>query len=680
MDAEYPLPRDDKTLFEVGIVLVHGIGEQRQGETLIQFGEPLLECVQRRVWQMWKRKHAEVIAGKINMNAGAEKYFNALLLGSKTSTYVDASTPMPMRRLQPGNASADVKISVPDQIGEAVSRHVLHWNVQETWWGEQVIEPRAGEVIGWMMTRGPWIIGQFFYERFRARRAKTNTSPLAQLFGALRMIQYFTIGAFFALFAQIVLALFALASLIPIVQRWVAPALLKVAGVLGDAYVLIMQDLQHAAMVGRVRGTLKEMRAQCEQVVVIAHSQGSGVLFDALTSSSRGDDWTPDHVITFGAGVAKLKTLFYAESREPWTMQVAGWCALGGVIFGLIVGVGLWKFGAVAPRWSAAAGAAGFITFCAGIARFMLFDTYARCLQVFRHKATKPVARNAKSTWTDFYASHDAVAMGALTNAASAGEYGLLGYRATSQQIYNERSWLSDHVTYVKNKYEFCAPIVDALLRLSGVAESNLPARSSKVLEAHRSLSMMRGMFEHFFMYAVIAYLPFLPASTEWKDLKTVREISKIIDNTCFDWLPHLLVSPMCRGIKSLDELTSTFIAGAWALVGVALYALSMRALAILQSWWRTEIANRALQGKALTDVQHHWVVGLMCVIYLIPFLAISCFYQGPWPEGWWLLGLLYCIASLGLLGIGAKLAWASSIKRKQELDEALIALGPQAR
>jgi hypothetical protein len=333
----------------------------------------------------------------------------------------------------------------------------------------------------------------------------------------------------------------------------------------------------------------------------------------------------------------------------------------------------------------AALGVAVFVLFTWAVARAKLFATYDRCLEVFRHKATKPVAPTAHTvatsspcSWTDFYASHDPVPMGALDRTARARTPGLLGYAATSHRIYNELSWLSDHVTYAENKYEFCAPIVDKLLMWSGVPAAQLPARSAQVLEAHRGLSRIRGMFEHLAIYAFIALLPFLPSTTGWKKLDLVKELSAYLNETCVTWLPKSISDSLCLSNAALATVSQNAISVAWAIVSVALYAFALSTLSILQKWWRMEIANRAIQGEVLSDALHHWVVGLVGVIYAIPFLGIACFYLGPWSQAVW-IALLACASSLGLLGIGAELARRSSLQRKVEMDIALQALSERA-
>ncbi len=663
--------------WQLGIVLVHGIGDHKQGETLLQFGEPLLECVHRRVWSMWKRADADPkLAFEEHGPNEAKRYFNELLLGAKLSAYVDQSMPIPIRRLLAENANAEIKVSVPhiestlNADGKRlVTRKVLHWNVQETWWGEQVIEPKAGDVIGWMMTRAPWIIGQFFYERFANRVFRSIPAD------AVRFIGYATCAAFAALAIQIIFLGFALASLIPIVSRWVGPALLQVAGVLGDAYVLIVQDLQHAAIVERVHDTLKSMRPQCDKVVVIAHSQGSGVLFDALATKTEFENWTPDHIITFGAGVAKLKTLFYAESREPWTMQVAGWCAFLGALVGIVVSVlSVWL---LKLPWihAGAVGVAAFVVFSFVIAKFSLFPCYVRCRRVFEYKQGASSVPNASgasvtepSTWTDFAASHDPVPMGRLGVRGKSGEQTVLGYLVTAHRIWNERSWLSDHVTYADNKAEFCAPIVELLLNWSGANAALRHSIPSNVRETHRTLSLIRGIFEHLIAYAIVAALPWFDSKMAWMQEPFVRAVSGTVKSLCTAWLPELISAPICG--KSSAELSEGFVRLSWSILALIAYALALSGLAIMQRWWRAEIANRALQDKALKKGQHWGVVVCVAVLYLMPLLALFCFFIGPW-DGRYPLAAVFVAVSSVPLAIGFWLALESALNRKKDFQNA---------
>jgi hypothetical protein len=664
--------------FELGIVLVHGIGNHKQGETLLQFGEHLLDCLQRRITALW---HEAAQDHAVPLDTDAERYYESVRLGTKRVVYIDDAVPIPAKRLDADNAYAHLKISLPRRENGQTKRHTVRWNVQESWWAEQVIEPSANDVINWMMTRGPWVIGQFYYERHRAQRREAEQShTLAQAWMWARSVFYLAMSVTFSLLAQAVLLLFALGSLVPVLKRWVGPALLTLAGVLGDAYVLIVQDVQHTAMITRLRETIQNLHATSEKVVVLAHSQGSGVLFDCLTVAHPHAQWTPDHIITFGSGVAKLKTLFYAEARESWSMQVAGWIPLGGVtIAALVVGGFLWLSKSVVSLTLTIAACAIFagLLFVYGLTRLYLMNVYKRCLEVFQHKATKQVTPHSGATWTDFYASHDAVPIGSLTQAAHVtDEFGLLGYGATSESITNERSWLSDHVTYLQNKYEFCAPVAEKLLQWSGYAPRDY--RDTVTHRAHCDLSSMRGAFEHVLMYALVAAMPFCLPADQWLLQETVSSVTGGMRTLCTTFLPDFVSTPMCIPKNTNLPFHPNFKVGTWMVVAGLGYGLCMRLLAQLQAWWRNEISNACLQGTPFSEARARFVCLMLMWLYLVPMLSMLAFFAHETRALLW-LAVISAAVSQALLWFGGLIARERDSARRLEVRESLHALGTPA-
>jgi hypothetical protein len=613
------------------------------------------------------------------MEPGAARYYESVRLGTKRVVYIDDAVPIPAKRLDADNAYAHLKISLPRIDNGQITRHTVRWNVQESWWAEQVIEPSANDVINWMMTRGPWVIGQFYYERHRAQRREAEQKHLlAQAWMWARSVFYLVISVVFSLLAQAVLLLFALGSLVPVLKRWVGPALLTLAGVLGDAYVLIVQDVQHTAMITRLRETIQKLHTTSKKVVVLAHSQGSGVLFDCLTVAHPHASWTPDHIVTFGSGVAKLKTLFYAEARESWSMQVAGWIPLGGLTIAALVAGGLLLFvGSLAAVTVAACAAFAGLLFVYALTRLYLFDVYKRCLEVFQHKATKQVAPHGDATWTDFYASHDAVPIGALTQAANVrDEFGLLGYGATSESITNERSWLSDHVTYLQNKYEFCAPVTEKLLQWSGYVPRDY--RDTVTHRAHCDLSSMRGAFEHVLMYALVAAMPFCLAAENWLLPGVVRTVTEGMRTLCTTFLPAFVSVEICVPKNPDDAFTPNFKVGTWMVIAALGYGLCMRLLAQLQAWWRNEISNACLQGTPFSDARARFVCLMLMWLYIVPLLGTLAFFAHETRALLW-LAVISAAVSQALLWFGGLIARERDGARTREVRESLHALGAPA-
>ena len=77
---------------------------------------------------------------------------------------------MPSKRLDARAAYARLDIRVPPS-GPAQPPVRQRWLMVEAWWGEQVIAPRPLALIGWLMTRGPWVALLHIVERSLSYRS-----------------------------------------------------------------------------------------------------------------------------------------------------------------------------------------------------------------------------------------------------------------------------------------------------------------------------------------------------------------------------------------------------------------------------------------------------------------------------------------------------------------------------
>src|SRR5262249_46356675 len=111
----------------LGILFVHGIGEQPEGSTLLSFGQPLLSWLRR-----WFAR------GEDQTQRGSVEVVTSVLAPSKLEVAVPPH--------------AEVQVKLPKQAGEQ------SWLMAESWWGGDVQAPAFGKVAGWMMTVGAWSI------------------------------------------------------------------------------------------------------------------------------------------------------------------------------------------------------------------------------------------------------------------------------------------------------------------------------------------------------------------------------------------------------------------------------------------------------------------------------------------------------------------------------------------
>ena len=113
---------------DLGVLFVHGIGEQLQGETLTHFADPLSSWFTR-----WLTKNEEV-------EPGQEVSGVAL---SDTELAPGASTP------------AHTLMTVPDPLGK---RPDTTWLLAESWWADTFRPPKTQTLLIWVLTILPYML------------------------------------------------------------------------------------------------------------------------------------------------------------------------------------------------------------------------------------------------------------------------------------------------------------------------------------------------------------------------------------------------------------------------------------------------------------------------------------------------------------------------------------------
>src|SRR5436190_1757547 len=131
---------DDRA--DLGILLVHGIGEQKQGETLTAFAEPIIEWVRDWLYQE-----------------------------SPSGTSI-ASVPVSGRLkapLLPPDEPAHAEVLIGTQRSGETEAEAQRWLFAEAWWGAQVLVPPIAGFTSWLLTRGSWLLLLHVHQRWVAR-------------------------------------------------------------------------------------------------------------------------------------------------------------------------------------------------------------------------------------------------------------------------------------------------------------------------------------------------------------------------------------------------------------------------------------------------------------------------------------------------------------------------------
>jgi hypothetical protein len=436
--------RAAETSCDLGILFIHGIGEQREGETLLQFGEPIIQWIKR-----WIIGHGQ---------------------GPDDGVWVRRSVLMPSRRIRRSPAHASIEIKFTPLLNE--NPRLQTWLFAETFWGEQVQAPKVLTLLGWLVSRGPWV-----FLLHLTQRARRFTRPI------FRYIAWFlALATWILLTALLQLSLLFLSAVaiipIPRIRRALSAFLLRTAGVLGDSYVLISQEAQRGAILTRFRESLEWLRRQgCKAVVVIAHSQGAAVAYDLLRTEPHSG---PHLLITFGAGVVKLEQLRLVHHGNPWALQAAGWVvplALAAVLTGLriINDATLPHYAQLLPVML------GILA--AGCVFYALRSVRATRVELQKNQRETASSERAIATrWIDLYATHDPVPQGGL-------DEGLGRPLIMSEEIVNERSYIGDHTGYLTNDVQFVSRLVsilDDVTQLLTLRSGDLADRLKEAENHHR--------------------------------------------------------------------------------------------------------------------------------------------------------------------------------------------------
>jgi hypothetical protein len=482
--------------YKLGVLFVHGIGTQSARETLVRWGDVLLNVIAR----------AAATPGKVIPIVG---------------------------RASGGDRSGDnpAEVLVDIHYGDQSEK----WLLAEGWWAGSFPAPTYSELVSWCVRAAPWSIALHIAQRY------WQTDPGAS--GRAKLIAYTT--AIFKLIAAMALApvfiaLLALALLlgllpIPHLRSLIISTQTTLIGTVGESLAFVESPLRAAFIRSRIVDALERLKARCERTVIVAHSQGAAAVLDALggiTQAREREEPTdpelstgspiPDALVTFGSGVNQLVSLkvlaaglpngsnpavaaslaitvaiipmlYFSFRSGPTDVRSLGEAAallLGIMIFTrLLIGGVEWlfdkltKWGLLAERKKAGydyrklwilgpIGLVGFIAYLIYYERLPADIAYPMgvlvnaliffwlSLKVILSPAnkdavTKPV-RNPRGLprWLDLYSSADPVPSGPTRISE------MISSQTSSVPVWNRGSILSDHTTYWENLDGFVLRVV----------------------------------------------------------------------------------------------------------------------------------------------------------------------------------------------------------------------------
>ncbi len=298
--------------YQLGVLLVHGIGSQRSGETLVRWGDVLLQTIGR------------------------------------ATNYRVSATALQAGPDDEGRAEAVVRL----RAGESQES----WLLCEGWWADAFLAPSYRELVSWSVTALPWSIALRIAQRYWTAAESGKVSN--KIVSVVKTYAWLPIALLFAPLYIAILAIGLVAGLLPIPQlrTRILAARGGFAAIVGDSLAFVKSPIRAALIRTRVLGGLARLKQCCETTVVVAHSQGAAVAMDALggilgtaaeTSEATRQDplgprVVPDSLVTFGAGTALLVSLKVLSARFAKVEKNPTLLATIAIV--IAIGLSLWLF------------------------------------------------------------------------------------------------------------------------------------------------------------------------------------------------------------------------------------------------------------------------------------------------------------------------------------------------
>jgi hypothetical protein len=596
-ESAAPAPQAD-----VGVLLVHGIGDHAEGDALLSFGEPLIDWV--REW----------LAGPEGAPRGRVEVIEARLRAART----EAESPA-------------YALAALSQGGQSEC-----WLFTEAWWGESVKAPGTLRLLAWMFTRVPLLVMWHFFGGSRVVPAGPVIKPSKKVWGE-PLPAAMTLPVKLVAVPPLVLAMQA-AVLLAIVL-WVIPigpwraallaAVRALTLTLGDSYVLLEQEVQRAALVRRVDRCLEWVAERARKLVIIAHSQGGAIAFDALLAGRRIDSF-----ISVGSGLEKLeflrlvrlhrKGLFASATAAP--LIAAGAMGVAAGALGWVERGEAWWF---APAALLLAGLA-----LGGWLYAKLVDYGNELRAVLKDKVARLAQRCP--AWHDFHATLDLVPMGHASMLPALGA-------ADQTELRNECSLVSDHVRYFESWCGFCSHCWALLARQSGlplIGEADGHAlRRLGTWHSLRALGLGLGtllsplalVFAALFFGELLLGLGTLLfdalAAADMKWTQRIIEAVSVFVARLLSWL-----GGMSTDAASLAPRARIALA---LMLGVVVLLVWW---ALVLSMWRADSRARwfaASRGRSLLTGEAGWAVGMPMVamwafVAMLPLLTLLIVVRSP--------------------------------------------------
>ncbi len=515
--------------YPLGVLFVHGIGEQPRGDTLRRFADPVVRSIdlwingvaRKRGRQMGQQK-AKVwaqcmptdlrdversMAVRIQAWQLADPDDDATLteadraglakskLWSGAAVLRDGHLPPPgMSAEFPPHAILDMHLMGENY--ETEQREVL---MAESWWAQSFVQPAASALLAWVWKIWPLALGMQLADpvrRLGERAFAANTALWRRLLaGSSAIVALVLMVVLVPLSLVVPVALIATMFValvpVPMIRNTMLALQRMLTGTVGDSFLMAASAVSRATMVGQFKRDLAWLSARCQRVIVVAHSQGCAVSFLGLCEVTpvklRSVTW-------LGSGMRKLEVLRSAERRG--SLIVAGWCVAACPMAFIVLQ--LWRPSTWSLDNALGRGISAFFlvaSFMVGVLSLISRTQVSEALHWVDYLRLRGVA------FFDIFAARDPVPNGALFDPALAASLGV-----ETTEVRNRDSIMSDHTTYWTNIEEVALPLGMRIAALAGLPLNALFGHDDTWLQegrrrrAHR-VSMLTGLRMVFFAF-----------------------------------------------------------------------------------------------------------------------------------------------------------------------------------
>jgi hypothetical protein len=332
--------------FQLGVLLVHGIGTPRAGDTLVHWGEVLLKTIAH--------------ATRLPEAEKQDRLTSSPSIPARSRGTAPEGVLVSVERADFGGSRENGRFEAVVRFG--AGDHTERWLLREGLWAGAFPAPSYRELVSWSVRALPWSIVTHFGERYwqsigratkswQALKLASNSllkrpSDWARIVALATAIRHLIVAlaprveAVFLVILSLaltpvlftVLGLTLLIGLIPIpqIRMLVFAVQSTLTATVGDSFAFVESPIRAALIRECILDDLKRLKPLCVHTVVVAHSQGAAVVLDALGALEPSDEkrqanavspLVPDALITFGAGTNQLASQKVLADRIP-TMKI----------------------------------------------------------------------------------------------------------------------------------------------------------------------------------------------------------------------------------------------------------------------------------------------------------------------------------------------------------------------